>query len=51
MEKYVEELKKYLRGRRNISKRLYKFMSTAYRAVKHGRTNWNYVIDILGGAR
>ena len=35
MEKsYTEVLKDYLQGKRNVSKQLYRLMSTAYRAVK-----------------
>lgn len=46
---YTEMLRDYLQGRRNIRKRLYKFMSTAYRAVKSGRMTWDDIIKILGG--
>ena len=51
MEKsYTEVLKEYLKGRRNVKKRLYRFMSTAYRAVENGRTTWDEVIQRTGGA-
>ena len=49
MENYVESLKEYLQGRRNIKKRFYRFMSTAYRAVENGRTTWDKVIQRTGG--
>ena len=49
MENYTEILKEYLQERRNVSKRLYKFMNTAYRAVRAGRKTWDNIINILGG--
>ncbi len=45
MEEYTEVLKDYLQGRRNVKKRLYRFMSTAYRAAKNGRITWDNIID------
>lgn len=51
MENFTEDLREYLKERRNISKKLYKFMSKTYRAVKSRRITWDDVIDILGGAR
>ena len=51
MEKYVETLKESLKGKRNISKKFYKFMGKTYRAVRSRRITWDEVIDILGGAR
>ena len=51
MENYVETLKEFLKGRRNISKNAYKFMSKAYRRVAKGIMTWDNVLDILGGAR
>ncbi len=51
MENYVETLKEFLKGKRNISKNAYKFMSKAYRKVAKGIMTWDEVIDILGGAR
>lgn len=50
MEEYTSLLKDYLNGRRDIKKRLYKVMSTAYRAVLNGRTTWDDVICLTGGA-
>ena len=49
MESYTEILRDYLQERRNVSKRLYKFMNTAYRAVRAGRTTWDNIINIQGG--
>ena len=51
MENYVETLKEFLKGKRNISKNAYKFMSKAYRKVAKGIMTWDNVLDILGGAR
>ena len=51
MENYVETLKEFLKGKRNISKNAYKFMSKAYRKVAKGIMTWDEDIDILGGAR
>lgn len=51
MENYIETLKEFLKGKRNISKNAYKFMSKAYRKVAKGIMTWDEVIDILGGAR
>ena len=51
MENYVETLKEFLKGKRNISKNAQKFMSKAYRKVAKGIMTWDEVIDILGGAR
>lgn len=50
MENYVETLKEFLKGKRNISKNAYKFMSKAYRKVAKGIMTWDEVIDILEGA-
>lgn len=49
MEEYTEILKGYLREKRNVKKKIYKFMSTAYRAVRAGRTTWDNIINIQGG--
>jgi hypothetical protein len=49
MEEYINILKDYLNGRRNIKKALYKVMSTAYRAVQNGRMTWDDVIYLTGG--
>lgn len=51
MKNYVEILREFLKGRRNISRKLYKFMSKAYRRVAKGIMTWDEVIDILEGAR
>ena len=51
MQNFTETLREYLKGRRNISRKLYKFMSTAYRAVETGKITWDYVIEMTGGAR
>ena len=48
MEEYTEILKGYLRGKRNVKKKIYKFMNTAYRAVKNNRATWEKIIKILG---
>lgn len=47
MENYTEMLRDYLQGRRNIGKKLYKYMSRAYRAVEKGMTTWDKVIEIM----
>ncbi len=49
MENYTEFLKEYLEGRRNISKKLYKFMSTTFRKVQKGRETWDEAIRKIGG--
>lgn len=49
METYVEMLEKYLEGRRNIKRKLYKIMNGAYRAVQNGRTTWDDIIALTGG--
>lgn len=51
MEKYVENLKEYLKGRRNISRKLYRFISTDYRAVQNNRITWDEAIQRIGGVR
>ncbi len=51
MENFTEDLREFLKGRRNISKNAYKFMSKAYRRVAKGIMTWDNVLDILGGAR
>lgn len=47
MGEYTEMLRDYLQGRRNIRKKLYKYMSRAYRAVEKGITTWDKVIGIM----
>lgn len=49
---YTEVLQEYLKGRRHIKKRVYKTMSSAYRAVMNGRMTWTSVEQQLsnGGA-
>lgn len=39
--KYTEILREYLGTRRNISKKVYKFMNTAFRSVESGRMTWD----------
>lgn len=51
MENFIKDLREFLKGRRNIGRDAYKLMSRAYRTVEKGATTWDYVIDILGGAR
>lgn len=49
MENYTENLKEYLKERRNISKRLYKLIGTTFRRVQKGRTTWENIIKLMGG--
>ncbi len=51
MQNFTETLREFLKGKRNISKNAYKFMSKAYRRVAKGIMTWDNVLDILGGAR
>lgn len=47
MKSYTEILKEYLQDRRNISKKIYKFMNTAYRAVQKERITWDYILNTI----
>lgn len=37
---YTDVLKEFLKGRRNVSKKVFKIMNSTYRAVENGRTTW-----------
>lgn len=47
MENYTEFLKEYLKGRRNINKKLYVKGCRFYRAVQKGRTSWDYILNTI----
>ncbi len=52
MEEYVENTKKYLNGRRDMKRRVYRIVATLYRAVKSNRITWEQglqYINNLGG--
>ena len=52
MEEYTKVLREYLQGRRNITKRVYKVISRAYRAIMNGRMTWTSLENQIskGGA-
>lgn len=46
MEKLLLE---YLKGRRNIDRRVYKVVSTIYRAERSGRITYEQGLNMIGG--
>lgn len=48
MERYVEELKKILKGKRNVNKKVFKLAGMLYRATIAGRVTYERVLEIGG---
>lgn len=48
MSEYTEVFKDFLNGKRNVSKRVYKTLGRAYRAVNNEIIDWDTALQYMG---